>query len=773
MSADATADEGPPGRGQNIILRTALTYRERGWWPIPIPLGKKAPIDEGWPNQRLDGTKLDAAFARPCNIGILLGEPSGWLTDIDLDAPEAVALADSFLPKTEAVFGRASKLRSHRLYIVEDARTTKFQDPRQSPGDKGMLVEIRSTGAQTVFPPSSHPSGEMISWAEASDPAEVPVSDLVKAVSRLATAALIVRHYPARGVRHDFVLALAGTLLRGGWCEGEALTFVEIVARAAGDEEVRSRLQDVRTTARRLSNDGTATGWPTLVKLLGEKEAQFVREWLGLQGVEPPEPPRPLRREIPSAEPYPCDALGEVLGPVARAIHDATQAPLAICAQSVLATACLCVQAHVNVELPTGDVKPVSEYLITIAESGERKTAADERALGGVRRHEEELKQKFSTAWRNYENDKEAFEKQRQKVLADRQNTTRESKRLALDGLGDGAEPPPQPVLICPEPTYEGLVRLLREGHGFCGIFSSEGGMFIGGHGMTEEAKLRTISGLSEMWDGNPIKRIRGGDGIVVLLGRRVALHLLLQPAVADRVFGDPLLVQQGILSRVLAVMPAPAAGARPYRDLGSEEISRISGFSRQVKEILETASPSVEGDFRTLSPRTMKLSADARQLWVQFHDHIEGLLAPSGDLAPIKHLANKAPEHAARVAAIIEAFEDLSSDAVGSDKMKAGIELIEHYLAEALRIYASIKDSPELRLAEETLEWLSQRSESLFSVPDLYQRGPHAIRSAKKAKTILALLQEHGWIVSVGGGAIINGVKRREVYKLAPEARL
>src|SRR5208282_5644291 len=112
--------------------------------------------------------------------------------------------------------------------------------------------------------------------------------------------------------------------------------FVELAARAAGDEEVRARLGDVRTTARRLSNDGAATGWPTLAKLLGEKEAELVKEWLGLRVVEPPEPPRPLRREIPTAEPYPCDALGEVLGSVARAIQQATQAPLAICAQSVL-----------------------------------------------------------------------------------------------------------------------------------------------------------------------------------------------------------------------------------------------------------------------------------------------------------------------------------------------------------------------------------------------------------------------------------------------------
>src|SRR5262249_50172052 len=87
------------------------------------------------------------------------------------------------------------------------------------------------------------------------------------------------------------------------------------------------------------------------------------------------EPPRPLMRELPPAEPFPVDALGDVLGPAAGAIHDRVQAPMAICAQSVLGPARLVTQAYANIELPIGGkrVKPMSSYLITIAESGSGK----------------------------------------------------------------------------------------------------------------------------------------------------------------------------------------------------------------------------------------------------------------------------------------------------------------------------------------------------------------------------------------------------------------
>ena len=56
------------------------------------------------------------------------------------------------------------------------------------------------------------------------------------------------------------------------------------------------------------------------------------------------EPPRPLRREIPPSEPFPVEAMGELMAKAAEAIHDRVQAPIAICVQSVLAVANQAVQ---------------------------------------------------------------------------------------------------------------------------------------------------------------------------------------------------------------------------------------------------------------------------------------------------------------------------------------------------------------------------------------------------------------------------------------------
>ena len=67
-------------------------------------------------------------------------------------------------------------------------------------------------------------------------------------------------------------------------------------------------------------------------------------------------------------------------------------------------------------------------------------------------------------------------------------------------------------MITCPEPTYEGLCKAFQIGQPSLGIFASEGGQFIGGHGMSDKATLRAAEGLSAAWDGEPMKRVRWKD---------------------------------------------------------------------------------------------------------------------------------------------------------------------------------------------------------------------------------------------------------------------
>jgi len=169
------------------VLDAAIEYIDHGWACIDIPHRQKAPIRDGWQKSRMNNLLAQTLFnGTPKNIGVLLGEPSGWLVDIDLDHEHAIVEAENFLPATGAVFGRAGKPRSHWLYRTSaPIRTHKRQTP-----DKQMLVELRASGCQTVFPPSVHPSGERIEWHANGEPLLIEPGELRLCVDRLADAVL-------------------------------------------------------------------------------------------------------------------------------------------------------------------------------------------------------------------------------------------------------------------------------------------------------------------------------------------------------------------------------------------------------------------------------------------------------------------------------------------------------------------------------------------------------------------------------------------------------
>jgi hypothetical protein len=483
-----------------------------------------------------------------------------------------------------------------------------------------------------------------------------------------------------------------------------------------------------------------------------------------------PEPPRPLTRELPPAAPFPIDALGNLLGPAVRAVHDRVQQPIAIGAQSVLAAATLAAQTHVDVELPIGkgSAKPVSNYFVTVAISGERKSESDKQAIWPIQQHEKALRDKYDAALPSFENDKAAWDKAREQALT-KGKGDRSAIKAMLDALGPPPTPLLHPMLTCPEPTIQGLSKLFATGQPSLGLFSTEGGQFIGGHGMSPDNKLMTIAFLSGIWDGDPIRRVRSGDGVLILPGRRLATHLMVQPEVASILLSDPLVAGQGFLSRVLLAAPESNTGFRPHRQELPQTDPDLKRYGARLLAILETPMPLAKGKPNELEPRRLPLSPEAGRLFFSFHDYVDQAMRPGGHLDPIKGLGNKLPEHAARLAAVLTLVDNVHAREVSGYEMQAGIALAEYYAGEALRLFSVSQVTTDLLLAQKLLKWLHLQAEPMISLPDIYQRGPNEIREQATTLKLVKILEGHGWINKVEGGAIIAGHLRRDVWAIVP----
>ena len=237
------------------LLAEVLTYINRGWKTVPVPFRQKGPVLKDWPALRLDAESAPQHFGNGAvNVGVILGEPSGHLVDVDLDCDEARIAAPAVLPATLR-FGRTSTRAAHWLYRADFAAGGKaviaFDDPVKLRADPkaARLLELRTgaggKAAQTVFPGSVHESGEPVTWDDdpAATPATIAGDELVAHVKRLAAVALLIRYWPQKGNRHDLSLALGGMLARGGW-DGAAIEgLLSVVVHGANDPRPADRVR--------------------------------------------------------------------------------------------------------------------------------------------------------------------------------------------------------------------------------------------------------------------------------------------------------------------------------------------------------------------------------------------------------------------------------------------------------------------------------------------------------------------------------------------------
>jgi len=283
--------------------RAAVRYIERGVSVIPVPDGDKKPGLPGWQDLRLTEEDVPRYWTNGQNIGALNGEPSGWRVCVDQDVSEALGMAGRFLIPT-LTSGRESRPYSHWWYISPGVETEKFKDV-----DGTMLLELRSTGCQTIVAPSVHPSGDKYVWHGESglEMAHIEPAELKSRLRQLATAVLIAHHLPKMrdeatnegGGRHDYALALSGFLLRSGRLDTEAtLKILKAAWDARGWSDEHSKREAhrdlegiVSDTVVNLQRGEPVVGGPTLEEYTPGL-VRLLCKWWGWER-EKPEAPEP------------------------------------------------------------------------------------------------------------------------------------------------------------------------------------------------------------------------------------------------------------------------------------------------------------------------------------------------------------------------------------------------------------------------------------------------------------------------------------------------
>ncbi|MDO7928392.1 YfjI family protein [Pseudomonas sp. KFB-139] len=451
--------------------------------------------------------------------------------------------------------------------------------------------------------------------------------------------------------------------------------------------------------------------------------------------LELPRPPRPLIESNPVPQPYPVQALGGILGPAVERMAEVIGVPQALAAQSVLAASALATQGHAGLQLD-GRNYPLSLYLITVAASGDRKTAADRSALLPARQWEREQWQHYREQLFRYR----AAQRQAQRISP--------ADPAPTNSVPLEAEPS-APRLITTDPTIEALIKGLCHDLPSMGLFCDEGGQFLGSSTMSRDNRLKAVTTLSSLWDGSPIDRARSMAGESLrAYDRRLSLHLMLQPYLAMQLLSDPLLQGQGILGRCLMTWPTSLAGQRSYQAVDLSKDAALKRYHHRLSALFyQPWSLSADG---ALQLSKLSLSPLARRRWIDLHDAIEAQLGEFGELASVRPSGSKAADNLLRIAGILAVVEE--SSVVEVDHIQRASALVGYYLTEIQRL---TEQEPVCRVKEEAdrlLRWLQAKDWKHFSIRDLNRNGPRfARKSSSHATKLLVELLDHQWLITDG----------------------
>jgi putative DNA primase/helicase len=458
------------------------------------------------------------------------------------------------------------------------------------------------------------------------------------------------------------------------------------------------------------------------------------------------------------SESYPLDALPDTILAAVKEVHDFTKAPIPLIVSSALGALSLSVQAYVDAQRAENLSGPVGLFLLTIADSGERKSTCDNFFMQAIRKYEVKKQEELEPSMQQFKANLEAWKskhdgiKDQIRILAKKGNTTCQQEDMLCNLEKNKPIMPKIPKLIYGDATPEALKWVLAKTWPSGGIVSSEAGSILGAHGMKNDAIMLNLATLNELWDGKDISTERRTSESFTVKGARLTIALQVQEATLRNFFdrsGD-LPRGSGFLARFLIAWPESTQGSRPFSD-PPKNWPNLKAFNQKITNILEQTSPI--NNYGVLSPKMLTLTPDAKQAWVVFHDTIENQLGSSGNFQDVRDVASKIADNAVRLAAGFQVFKNLYSNVIELEALESGCRIATWHLNESRRFFGELALPQELinavRLEKWLIDYCHRENTNFVTITKIQQYGPNLTRLKAKLEAAIFALQALGRVRS------------------------
>ncbi|CAG4889812.1 YfjI family protein [Paraburkholderia saeva] len=472
---------------------------------------------------------------------------------------------------------------------------------------------------------------------------------------------------------------------------------------------------------------------------------------------------------------YPVDSLPDSVSAAVREVQAFVQAPFALVVSSAITALSLAIQSLVDVQRDEHLIGPAGLFLLTIADSGERKSTCDGFFTMPVRNYEAQQRDEHAQAVVDHRSDLSAWEAKRAGLLdkirrARGSNGSGETALLERDLREmdrNKPTPPKVPRLIFESYTPESLAYELGTKWPSGGVVSAEAGIVFGSHGMGTDSIMRNLATLNSLWDGKPLTVDRRTSDSFTVDGARLTVALQVQRATLMSFVekSGALARGTGFLARFLIAWPQSTQGTRFYK-AAPENWPQLGVFNERVSELLREPAPIDEHG--RLAPALLALSPEAKASWIAFHDNIESELKDGGELAEVRDVASKAADNAARLAALFHVFSGAAGP-ISVDAFERASSIVAWHLSESKRFFSESALSENETDAARLDAWLRKycRAESTLEVEKIYALQHSPLRKAPMLDAALRSLENLDRLRVVRPGK--NPAQTRTIIHLNP----
>ncbi|HBD8362561.1 TPA: DUF3987 domain-containing protein, partial [Escherichia coli] len=379
---------------------------------------------------------------------------------------------------------------------------------------------------------------------------------------------------------------------------------------------------------------------------------------------------------------------------------------------------------------------------MTLAESGERKTAVDKLLMEPLYQQEMLLYSRHKNELTTWKNKEELLKAQKKALLsklnkelrkgADESETLRQLEALQKNR----GEKPVRYKFIFNDATTAAIKDQLCGQWRSVGIMSDEAGIIFDGYTLSE------LPFINKMWDGSVLSVDRKNEPEQMIENARMTLSLMVQPGLFDRYMERKGSVARdsGFLARCLISKPATTQGKRFINGAVTPGGS-LTAFHERLMELARGSIEKSSKDERYC----LHFSPEAQKIFIDHYNVLEQDLSPSGPLSQFRGHVSKKTENIVRIAALLQYFSQ-GEGKISADIMTSAVVISSWYTDEYKKLFA-LPDESELQLqdARELLDWLIEecRGECPPRVRKNYilQCGPGRFRNRKKLNVLLNIL--------------------------------